>query len=58
MPDGSVVIANVELLAGWPFTVTVKFPEEAPVGATATMVVADQLVATALVPLSETVLLP
>ena len=49
---------NVELLAGWLFTVTVNVPDEAPVGTTATTLVSDQLVATVFVPLSATVLLP
>ena len=49
---------KVELFAGWLFTVTVKAPEEAAAGTTATTVVSDQLVATAAVPLRATVLLP
>jgi len=57
-PEGSGVTANVELLAGCPFTVTVNVPEEAPVGTMATIVESDQLVATALVLLSEMVLAP
>jgi hypothetical protein len=46
------------LLTGLPFTVTVKGPVNAPDGTIAFMSVSLQLVTAALVPLSDTVLLP
>jgi hypothetical protein len=44
------------LCAVWPLTVAEKIPDDAPVGTIAVMLVLDQFVATAAVPLSEIVL--
>jgi hypothetical protein len=57
-PDGRAVTANEELYAVWLLTVTEKVPLVAPVGTIAVMLAVDQFVTTALVPLSDTVLLP
>jgi len=52
------VIVKDELFAVWLLTVTEKGPDVAPDGTIATMLVLLQLVTEALVPFSETVLLP
>jgi hypothetical protein len=49
---------NEVLFAVCPLTVTENSPDDAPDGTTATMLVADQLVAVAFVPFSEIVLFP
>jgi hypothetical protein len=57
-PDGNAVTVKEALFTGLPFTVTVKGPVDAPDGTVALISVSLQLVTVALVPLSETVLLP
>src|SRR5258706_8818205 len=54
---GTVTVNNAPLLASPP-TVTITLPVVAPVGTGTTMLVADQLVGVAAVPLNVTVLLP
>jgi hypothetical protein len=54
---GAVTVKFIPLL-GTPPTVTTTFPAEAPLGTGATMLVAPQLVAVAVVPLKATVLAP
>ena len=54
---GTVTVNDMPLLANPP-TVTTTFPVVAPVGTGTTMLVADQLVAVAAVPLNVTVLVP
>jgi hypothetical protein len=55
---GGTVTVNVRLLLARPPTVTTTFPVVAPVGTGTTMLVADQLVGVAVVPLNVTVLVP
>src|SRR5258708_11975823 len=57
-PEGSDVTENDELLAEFPFTVTLNGPDVALVGTTATIAVFDQLATRAVVPFKVTVLLP
>jgi hypothetical protein len=55
---GGTVTVNDEPLLARPVTVTTTLPVVAPLGTVATMLVADQLVGVALVPLNATVLVP
>src|SRR5262245_28877584 len=57
VPAGGRTV-NATPLLGAPFTVTTTFPVVAPAGTGATMLVADQLVGVAAVPLNFTVLEP
>jgi len=57
MVGGTVTVNDTPLLAR-PLTVTTTLPVVAPVGTGTTMLVADQLVDVAGVPLNVTVLLP
>src|SRR5580700_3563542 len=57
-PDGRALTVNEELYAVWLLTVTEKVPLVAPAGTITVMLALDQFVTTALVPLSDTVLLP
>jgi len=56
-PEADVTVKNTALLAT-PFTVTTTFPDVAPAGTGAIMLVALQLVGVASVPLNLTVLVP
>ena len=57
-PVGIEVTLNVGPVALAPLTVTEKGPDEAPVGTIATILLLLQFATVALVPFSETVLLP
>jgi hypothetical protein len=57
-PAGRVVTVKEGLFTAWPFTVTVKGPDDTPVGTFAMMLVSLQLATGAVVPFREIVLLP
>jgi hypothetical protein len=57
-PAGRVVTVKEGLFTTWPFTVTVKGPDDTPVGTFAMMLVSLQLATGTVVPFRESALLP